>query len=263
LPTLNARGVELAWEAQGSDPTVALVHETGATSAAWRPLAEELAAAGARALRYDRRGWGASGAPEGYRRTTIEEHSEDLAELIGADAPPALACGAGIGAVIALDLLLRRPEILNGAVLVEPDLPGLVPAATEAISEDRDALIDAANEGGLEAVVALYRAGALSGLAPGGDRLPGEPGDAVGERASSLVAELGASAVWSMPLRRLAANERPVAIVTSAGTPPALAERAEAIASRLGRARSETVSGEGPPHLGAPEALARIVLELR
>ena len=34
--------------------------------------------------RYDRRGWGASEAPEGYRRTTVEEQSEDAAVLLEA-----------------------------------------------------------------------------------------------------------------------------------------------------------------------------------
>src|SRR5687768_11605835 len=108
MPTLSARGVELSWSERGEGDPVLLVHETATGAAAWDPLAGALAR-GARAISYDRRGWGRSTAPDGYRRTTIEEQSEDAAVLIeAAGAPPATVAGAGIGAVIALDLLLRR-----------------------------------------------------------------------------------------------------------------------------------------------------------
>ena len=74
-----------------------------------------------RAIAYDRRGWGGSSEPDDYRRTTIEEQSEDAAALIEAIADdPAVVCGAGLGAVIALDLLLRRSELVSAAVLIEP-----------------------------------------------------------------------------------------------------------------------------------------------
>ncbi len=260
MPTLEARGVELAFQATGSGPTVALIHETGTTSAAWRPLAAAVSESGARAVTYDRRGWGASSAPDGYRRTTVEEQSEDLAELIAAVGPPAVACGAGIGGAIALDLLLRRPEVVAGAVLVEPHLPGFVPAATEPLSEDRAALIDASNEGGLEAVVKLYLSGALTGLGAGAERLPAELTQAAADRPTTLLAELGATAGWGMPLQRLAGAEHPSAVVTCAGTPSLVREAAETISSRLAGADAITVPGDGPPHLVAPEAVARIAL---
>ena len=76
----------------------------------WRAALSE----GARAISYDRRGWGGSSAPDGYRRTTVEEQSEDAAALIESAAEaPAVVCGAGLGAVIALDLLLRRPDLAS------------------------------------------------------------------------------------------------------------------------------------------------------
>ncbi|MGH2923644.1 MAG: alpha/beta fold hydrolase [Solirubrobacterales bacterium] len=119
MPSLRARGVELSWSERGEGKPVLLVHETATGASAWEPLARELGRA-ARAISYDRRGWGESTAPEGYRRTTIEEQSEDAAVLIEAAAAPATVAGAGIGAVIALDLLLRRPELVSSTVLIEP-----------------------------------------------------------------------------------------------------------------------------------------------
>src|SRR5204863_1004911 len=105
------------WEAGGTDPAVLCVHETAASSEAWRPLAGAIGDR-ARTIAYDRRGWGRSGAPEPYTRTTIHEQSEDAAQVLQeAGAADALICGAGLGAVAALDLAVRRPELVRAAVL--------------------------------------------------------------------------------------------------------------------------------------------------
>src|SRR3954470_12228141 len=130
MPTLEARGVEIAWSERGQGPTVLLIHDTAATGAVWDPFAKPLAQE-FRAISYDRRGWGASSAPEDYRRTTIEEQSEDAAVLLeSAGAAPAVVAGAGVGAMVALDLLLRRPELVAGTLLIEPPVLQLLPTAT-------------------------------------------------------------------------------------------------------------------------------------
>ena len=140
MPELEARGVELGWSERGEGAPVLLIHETATSAAVWGAVARAISER-ARAITYDRRGWGASSAPDGYQRTTIEEQSEDAAVLIESlGAGLAVLCGAGIGAVIALDLLLRRPELVAGAVLIEPPMLGLLPQATEALSADRAGL---------------------------------------------------------------------------------------------------------------------------
>jgi pimeloyl-ACP methyl ester carboxylesterase len=262
MPTLEARGVELSWRQSGSGAAVLLLHETGTTADAWEPVAGTLGEP-VRAILYDRRGWGASSAPDDYRRTTIEEQSEDAASLIEAlAAAPAVLCGAGIGAVIALDLLLRRPELLAGAVLVEPILLQLIPEANEALADDRRALERIAAEG-REAVVDLYLSGGLAALGAGAGRLPAALGAPARERPTSLLAELGAATTWSLPPGRLRAATRRSVIVTSAATPPLLVDAAGALASRLRSSEERRVdSPETPPHLGAPEAVAAIVVEL-
>jgi pimeloyl-ACP methyl ester carboxylesterase len=258
MTRVEARGIELAWESRGEGAEVVLVHETGVTRAAWRGVADAVEALGGRAILYDRRGWGASSAPEGYRRTTVEEQSEDLAELIGAagsGSAPTL-CGAGLGALIALDLLLRRPDLVAGAVLVEPHVPGLVPEATEALSDDREAIAKAVHEGGVDAVLDLYLSGRLGGLGPGAGRLPPEQTAAARARPASLIAELGAAAGWAMPLNRLAEAQRPVVVLAGPDTPPVVRGAAEALAARLPAVESVEVASEGPPHLRAEDAVA-------
>ena len=261
MPALEARGIEIAWSERGEGPPVLLIHETAATGAAWEPVANALSER-SRAISYDRRGWGASSAPEEYRRTTVEEQSEDAAALIEAVADsPAAVCGAGIGAVIALDLLLRRADLISTAVLIEPPLFQLIPAATEALSQDRHRLEIAAQSG--EDVIELYLSGALPALGPGVDRTPDALAAAARERPASVVAELGIAAGWRMPLSRLASAESPSAIVTSGSTPPLLREASEALAAGLAQAGAREVDAhEESPQLGAAGEVASIMLEI-
>jgi pimeloyl-ACP methyl ester carboxylesterase len=261
MPTLEARGVEIAWSERGQGPSVLLIHETAATGTLWEPLAEAMAKE-FRAITYDRRGWGASSEPDDYRRTTIEEQSEDAAALVETAADePAVVCGAGLGAVIALDLLLRRSELVSAAVLIEPTLFQLTPLATEALSEDRRRLEIAA--GARENVIDVFLSGGLPALGPGVTRTPEETAAAARERPRSVMAEMGIPAGWRMPLPRLASADRPSAIVAAESTPPLLREASRSLGARLAQSSERQVSSsQTPPHIGAPAEVASIVAEV-
>ncbi len=259
MPVLEARGVAIAWRERGEGRAVLLIHETAVTATIWDPVAEAISS-GARAIAYDRRGWGSSTAPDGYQRTTIEEQSEDAASLLeSAATESSVLCGAGIGAVIALDLLLRRPELVAGAVLVEPPLLGLLPAATEVLSDDRVLLHEALASGGADAAVRLYVSGALEALGPGTGRLDPALTAAATERPAALFAELGATAAWATPLSRLGRASRPSLIVTAPSTPPLVLEAASPLAGRLAESsRREVDSGAEAPHVGAAAEIAQL-----
>jgi pimeloyl-ACP methyl ester carboxylesterase len=261
MPTLEARGIEIAWSEAGGGPPVLLVHETAATGAVWSEVVEALAPE-ARAITYDRRGWGASDAPEDYRRTTVEEQSEDAAALLEeVRATPAVVAGAGVGAMVTLDLLIRRPDLVGGTLLVEPPVLQLVPMATEMLSHDRQRLEMAAGAG--EDVIELYLSGGLPALGGGVSRLPGPLVAAARERPASVIAEMGIATGWRTPLPRLAAAERTSVIVTALSTPPLLRDASAALAERLaGASLTEVDSGEEPPHVGAPGQIAALALEL-
>jgi pimeloyl-ACP methyl ester carboxylesterase len=261
MPALAARGVEIAWSERGEGQPVLLIHETAAAGAIWEPLATALSES-ARAISYDRRGWGGSSAPDGYRRTTVEEQSEDAAALIESAAKaPAVVAGAGLGAVIALDLLLRRADLVSAALLIEPPLLQLLPLATEALSDDRARLEAVA--GSADDLLELYLSGGLPALGPGVSRLPGPMAAAARERPASVLAELGITAGWRMPLPRLAGAERGSLVVTSESTPPLLRDAATTLAGRLAGATAlEVASAGGLPHVGAADELAVLVREL-
>ena len=115
MPTLEARGVEIAWSERGEGQPVLLIHETAADAAVWEPVGDVAGRAGPRDLPTTAAAGAPRARPTDYRRTTVEEQSEDAAVLLeSAAAVPAVVAGAGVGAVIALDLLLRRPELVAG-----------------------------------------------------------------------------------------------------------------------------------------------------
>jgi pimeloyl-ACP methyl ester carboxylesterase len=260
MSVLEARGIEIAWSERGQGTPVVMVHETAATQAVWDPLSDALSRE-LRSIAYDRRGWGASSEPDDYRRTTVEEQSEDAAALIEATADgPAVVCGTGLGAVIALDLLLRRSDLVYSAVLIEPTLFQLTPLATEALSEDRHRIeMAAANR---ENVIDVFLSGALPSLGPGVARMPEAAAAAAKERPRSVMAELGISAGWRMPLARLESAERSSAIVIADSTPPLVREAAGALGARLAQTSMREVSSpELPPHAGGAAEVASIVSE--
>jgi pimeloyl-ACP methyl ester carboxylesterase len=255
-----AAEVELhRWEAGRGQP-ILLIHETGTSSEAWRSLAKALGERG-RAIAYDRRGWGRSGAPEPYTRTTVHEQAEDATRVLAdADATPAVLCGAGLGAVVALDLVLGRPQLARAAVAIEPPLLAFLKAATAGLADDGDALREAVREGGPEAGVELFLAGGLPALGAGAGRLPEPLAQAARERPLSLFAELAAVVSWPLPLAEMARNRLPVCVVAFESGPALLREAAREAAGRLAKAELRELPGEG--RLDAVAPLADLIVEL-
>lgn len=249
--------------ARGSGRPVLLIHETGATARVWEPLAAALERS-ARVIAYDRPGWGESPAPESYERTTVGEqatHALAVLEEHG-HGEPAVACGAGLGGVVALELLANHRDRVAGAVAIEPPLFAFVRAATEQLSVDVEAMRDAAQRSGRRAVLELHATGGLLGLGAGAERLPAEARDEGPGAPTALIAELGAVPAWQPPLAALAGAPQPVAIVTATATPPILEQAALGLAAALPRARASRFDSPGLPHREGAPSLADLILSL-
>jgi pimeloyl-ACP methyl ester carboxylesterase len=259
---LLLNGVELSWRDRGAGPPLLCLHETAATAAIWEPLIDAIGG-DARTIALDRRGWGDSGAPEQYVATTVEEQAADAAALLEQlDAGPAVVCGAGIGAVIALELLLRRRDLAAAAILIEPPLLAYIPEATEGLAVDRQAIAEAVQGGGPEAAIDLYLSGELPHLGPGAGRIPDAVGAAARRRPMSLFAELGAVPAWSLRTAEMLALDAPSRIVSGTSTPDLLRAAGDQLAVRLGRSEQVNLGGEGLPHVGAAHELADAIREL-
>jgi len=154
--------VQLHYLNSGEGQPLLAIHGIGGSGAL---LSDQLAAfaGSSRVIAYDRRGYGESEAPQPYLATTVTEQSEDTAALLGAlDATPALLVGVGFGALIALDLCLRRPELVSGAVLADPPVYSLDVESTRELAEQRGAIEAALLAGSRDRAIAAL-------LGPGAD----------------------------------------------------------------------------------------------
>jgi pimeloyl-ACP methyl ester carboxylesterase len=231
MPYAEGAGVALHFRSHGEGPAMLLVHGMASDSQAWEPLAERLAADGLRAIALDRRGYGNSGAPEPYAATTVQEQAEDVGALLGAvDATPALVVGDGFGALIVLELLVRRPQLFRAAVLVDPPLYAFVPAATPALADERTLLEQGLRDGGPAAAVRAWLAAA--GVADD---------DARTERAvaaaQGFFADYAGQSSWSPSRGELRAIGVPVTVVTGPQSAPHVVQAADAVARLVPAAR--------------------------
>jgi pimeloyl-ACP methyl ester carboxylesterase len=108
----------LVGSSSGEGPTALLLHAGGEHRGVWEPVAERLVASGFRAVSYDLRGHGKSGAA-GAERLAI--HAEDVAAMLAAERGPVTIVGASLGGLAGL-LALREPDVrrnVGGFVLVD------------------------------------------------------------------------------------------------------------------------------------------------
>jgi 3-oxoadipate enol-lactonase len=115
-------GVALHVEAAGAGETIALLHGHTLDLRVWDDLVPALVRDGWRPVRYDQRGHGRSASPPaGYRWC---DHAADLAAVLEATAAaPAHLVGLSKGGGIALELALRRPELVRSLALIAPLVP--------------------------------------------------------------------------------------------------------------------------------------------
>jgi pimeloyl-ACP methyl ester carboxylesterase len=226
---IEGAGVPLSVEQRGDGRAVLVVHDIASDAAGSAVLAEELSAH-ARAIAYDRRGYGASGAPEPYEATTVHEQAEDAACVLrSVGAGDAVVVGLGFGALIALDLLERHRDVAGAAVLADPPLFAFVPEAAEALAGKRVLLEEALREGGPELAVERWLG-------------EGAPADRVARARAAhraFFADLAGIATWPVTRGRLRAVTAPAVVLTSPDAAPHVARAADAVAELLPQARRE------------------------
>jgi pimeloyl-ACP methyl ester carboxylesterase len=234
-PIADGAGVALSYTERGEGPVALLVHGLASDAAAMAPLGAKLAAAGARVIAYDRRGYGSSGAPEPYGGTTVEEQAEDAAALLGAvAAAPAVVVGDGFGGLIALDLARRHRRLVRAVVVSSPPLFMLVRSATMELSEQRAEIEEAVRARGPEAGVEVWLGGRVDALA------------LARARASfrGFFADYAGLASWGVTrpeLRRLAV---PTVVVTGPDAPPHVLAAADELTALLPDARRSAGDGD-------------------
>jgi pimeloyl-ACP methyl ester carboxylesterase len=112
----SAKRHDLYHEEVGEGSPILLIHPAGATASTWGSVVEDLAHVG-RVITYDRRGYARSG---GEPVDSMSRHTADAAALLEhLRASPAVAVGTSAGAAIAVDLAVRRPDLVRAVVAHE------------------------------------------------------------------------------------------------------------------------------------------------
>jgi pimeloyl-ACP methyl ester carboxylesterase len=157
--------------------------------------------------------------------------------------------------VVALELALAEPDLVDAVVLVEPPLFDTITRATEGMSDDVAAIREAAEPGGEEAVWRLYLSGGLSTLGAGAERLAGSVSGAGPAAAHTLLVELPAVPAWPLDPVRVAALEAVVTVATTPSSAGLLLEAADSLVMRIPGARREVVADDCPGAI--PELLGK------
>jgi len=230
MAIVEGAGVALACSARGEGTPVLLVHGMADRAAGWDAVAGTLAGE-ARAIVYDRRGYGQSGAPEPYERTTVEEQAEDAVALLRAlDAAPAVLCGRDFGALVCLDVCKRHAALASAAAVLDAPVLQFSATAAEVLAAERVALEQALRDGGPERAVDAWL------------DVRGEPAES--ERRAraradhvAFFADYGGLASWPVTRGELRALAMPLAVLTSPDAPDPVHEAADAVADLAPAAR--------------------------
>ena len=115
--TVAVDGAALEYDVRGDGPCVVFVHGTGTHRLTFGPVLDALPA-GHALVAYDRRGFGGS---RGTLARRMDQHAEDLGVFVQhlARGPATVVAQSG-GAVVALQLAARQPELVRQLVLAEP-----------------------------------------------------------------------------------------------------------------------------------------------
>jgi pimeloyl-ACP methyl ester carboxylesterase len=254
--TLQANGTELFYEARGEGAPVLLVAGGLADAGQFAALADALAKRW-RVIAYDRRGNSRSPAPKGWSATSIQEQSDDAAGLLEAlGISAASVYGHSIGAPIALDLAMRRPEIVTAIVLHDPAMMSVLEDPSAVMAVVGPVIGEAMQAGGPAAAAdAFYR----FAVGPAVDSLdPATYERMKGDGEVLFAVEFEALSGWRPADEALQTVRVPARVLTGADSPPFFGEAAEWVARRLDASVEQVQGGHGAPFDNASEVAARI-----
>jgi len=253
---VKAAGCGLYHEEVGEGVPILLIHPAGSTGSTWGSAAEELARIG-RVISYDRRGYARSG---GTPVRSVSTHTADAAELLESlGTPPAVVVGTSAGAAIAVDLAVRRPDLVR--VVISHEFPWrftrqLPPVSQVAALVGVGALTLRGRHG--DAAEALLRAAYAYG--DGGtawDAFPEEWRRAARDNGRAALADFRNSIADYPSAAELASVEVPVVCSYGARSPDSMARLTRSLAAAIPNASTHRIEGAG--HAAPFDATANFV----
>lgn len=250
--------VELHYERRGTGPSIVLVHG-GTVDGGFYDEIADLLADEFTVVVYDRRGNFRSPVPRN-RETSITQQADDLAKLIEASSvQPAVVWASSIGGVIALELLVRRPQLLRGLIVHEPTLFTALDNADDVLQHLITHTAAAIERGGIAGALEEH---ARQELGDTFDKLSPQRRQRMFDNAEQFFeAELPGFAT-SMPdaeilATKLKTTRLPVLAVASPSEGP-LRQTSQWVADQAGTALRELPGGH-LPHIDEPTATAELI----
>jgi pimeloyl-ACP methyl ester carboxylesterase len=231
-------------EEAGEGVPILLVHPAGSTASTWGAAADDLARIG-RVIVYDRRGYARSGGEPPRRMSMHTADAVALLERVGAE--PAVVVGTSAGAGIAIDLAVRRPDLVR--VVVAHEFPWRfsrhLPAASQvaALLEIGSLVLRRRQTEAAEALlrhVYTYREGG-----PSWDAFPEDWRRIARENARAALVDF-VNSIGTCPSRvELAGVEVPVVCSYGARSPTSMFRLTRLLASAIPTARIHRIDGAG------------------
>jgi pimeloyl-ACP methyl ester carboxylesterase len=254
MPTITANGTELYYRVRGNGPAVALIAGGGLDADTFDPVAEILASEFTVVV-YDRRGLSRSPRPIGWGRTSIAEQADDAAGLLQAlRLAPAAIVGNSLGALIALELVLRHPDLVRGASLLDTGpLDSAIPNRRARMPMP-DAVRLALEGGGDETRKSAFKK--LLGFLGIWEVLDSASRQRILENADTFFSfETPLLSSYKPDEGRLQANRVPVQVGAGEGTPALMREMADWLATQL-NVGVDTIPGGHLGYIEQPQAVA-------
>lgn len=251
---LEINGARIYHEVRGSGPSVFFIAGATGDCGHFQRVAQLLSDEFT-VVTYDRRANSRSTHPDGWESTSTEEQSDDAAGLIEAlGIAPAAIFGTSAGAIIGLDLLIRYPELVRGAILHEPPMIAGMANPEEVMGAIRQVV-----EAGMQ------RDGSRGGCETffrfvAGDEAFENLDPHLRERMlvngeTFLGTEMGAFEPYRPDEATLAAVEVPVRVMVGTESAPFFAESARWLADRT-NVELEDLPGGHTPYFDRPREMA-------
>jgi pimeloyl-ACP methyl ester carboxylesterase len=235
---------DLYYEEAGDGVPILLVHPSGSTAATWGSVTEELAEIG-RVIAYDRRGYARSG---GDPVRPMSTHTADAAALLEhLQTPPAVVVGTSAGAAIAVDLAVRRPDLVQ--VVVAHEFPWRftrsVPPASQIAALARIGALALRGRHAEAIEVLLRTAYAYADGSSAWDAFPEEWRQVARENARAALADFRNSIATSPSAADLATIEVPVICSHGSRSPKSMVGLVRALAAAIPTGTTRQIDGAG------------------
>jgi pimeloyl-ACP methyl ester carboxylesterase/quinol monooxygenase YgiN len=254
-------GCDLYYEDLGEGIPILLIHPAGSTASTWGSATDELARIG-RVITYDRRGYARSG---GEPVRSMSTHTADAAALLEhLRTPPAIVVGTSAGAAIAVDLAVRRPDLVRAAVAHE--LPWRftrhLPTGSQVVALARIGSLALRGRDGDAAEALLRSAYTYRDGGTAWDAFPEEWRRAGRENARAALADFRNSIAEYPSAADLATVEVPVVCSYGARSPDSMFRLVRSLAAAIPTASTHRIEGAGhPAPFDAPNNFVQLIAD--